>query len=74
MEAMHTSFSDIVEQVRDLDLEAKTELADLLRAWLIEERRGEIAKSARETDREHAEGRTKSGAVKDLIADLYAED
>ena len=74
MEAMHTTFSDIVEQVRGLDLEAKTELAALLHAWLIEERRGEIARSAQESDREHAEGKTKSGGVEDLMADLYAED
>lgn len=71
---MHTTFSDIVEQVRELDAESKTELLDLIRAWLIEERRDEIARNARLAEVECTRGDAKTGTVDDLMAGLYAED
>lgn len=71
---MKSSYSDIVEQVHQLDAESKADLIDLLRAWLAEERREQIAVNEKSADDEHAQGRTKSGSLKDLMADLYAED
>jgi hypothetical protein len=72
--AVETTFSDIVGSVRKLDLESKEELVALIRRWLIEERRDEILRNAAEAEAEYARGESKSGAVEDLMADLYAAD
>lgn len=71
---MQTTFSQIVEQVHQLDGKSKQDLVDLLRAWLVEERREEIFRNVQDAEREHALGRTRSGNLDDLMADLYAED
>ena len=69
---MATTFSDIVGYVRGLDVESKQELLRLIRQWLIEERRDQILRRATEAETEHPRGESKSGAVEDLMADLYA--
>jgi hypothetical protein len=71
---MQTPFAEIVEQVHQLDSNSKLELMCLLRAWLIEERREEIAGNVQAAQQEYAQGRARSGTVDDLMADLYAED
>ncbi len=71
---MPTTFSEIVDHVRQLDPESKHELLRLLRQWVVEERREEILRHAEEAETEHAHGRAKTGSVDELIADLYAED
>jgi len=71
---MNSNFSDIVDQVHHLDTQSKTELLDLLRAWLIEERREEIARNARESHEAYQRGEAKQGTAADLMADLYGED
>jgi hypothetical protein len=45
-----------------------------LQAWLIDERREEIARNVEKTLLDHANGETKNGGIDDLMADLYAED
>lgn len=71
---MSACFSDIVSQVHGLDFEEKRELLDLIRQWLVEERRSEIKVNAREALREFQEGKAKRGSLDDLMDDLYAED
>ena len=68
------TYSELVDEVRHLDQESKQELADLIHAWLVEERREEILRNARRADEEIASGQAKRGAVDDLMADLNAED
>lgn len=68
------TFSRIVDDVRRLDVESKHELLALLRKWLIEERREEIARNAELAASAHAQGQARSGNIDDLMADLYGED
>ena len=71
---MPTTFAQIVDEVHELDSESKRELVTLLKTWLIEERREEIARNAEQSEREYRAGQTQSGDTNDLMADLYAED
>ncbi len=71
---MASSFADIAAQVHQLDAEEKQELLDLIRAWLLEQRRDQIAESGRLARAAHAKGSLKTGNLDDLMADLYAED
>jgi hypothetical protein len=71
---MRASFSEIVDRIQELDSDSKEELLDLLRAWLAEDRRQEMARNAREARSEYAQGKLKTGGVDELMADLYAED
>ena len=70
---MRGSFSEIVDRIQKLDTDSKEELLGLLRAWLAEDRRQEIARNAREARGEYAQRKLKSGDIDDLMADLYAE-
>jgi hypothetical protein len=71
---MNTNYADIVQQAYQLTPDAKAELMSLLQAWLIDERREEIARNVEKTLLDHANGETKNGGIDDLMADLYAED
>ena len=71
---MPSTFSHIVEEAQQLDTGAKQELVELLLAWLAEERREHILLHARESESEYAEGKTKTGGIDDLMADLYEHD
>ena len=67
------TYSEIVEQVRQLDGDSKNDLLQLLHAWVIEERREEILRSAAAGRAEHGEGRAQCGGVDALMSDLNAE-
>ena len=71
---MATTFAQIVDEVHGLDQESKHELLEMIRAWLVEERREEICRNAVEAERELALGQVKRGSVDDLMADLHGED
>jgi hypothetical protein len=71
---MSPTFAEIVDRVRELDTESKHELMELMRVWMVEERREEILRHGQEAEAEHAQGLTKHGTVDDLMADLYAKD
>jgi len=71
---MSSTFAELVDEVQELDTDTKEELASLIKAWLIEERREGIVRNAMDTDRELQEGTSKSGGIDDLMADLDAED
>jgi hypothetical protein len=68
---METTFASVVDSVRDLPLEAKTELKDLLDSYIIEERREEILRNGEEGRKEYEEGKlTFSSNVDELMASL----
>jgi hypothetical protein len=71
---MCPTFADIMENVRVLDTEAKQDLLNTVRAWVIEERRDAMLRNAEETEKEVAEGVAKSGNLDDLRADLCSDD
>lgn len=68
---METTFASVVDSVRDLPLEAKTELKDILDSYIIEERREEILKNGEEGRIEYEKGKlTFSSNVDELMASL----
>lgn len=71
---MGPTFSDIMDSIRGLDGEAKQELLDTVRAWIIEERRDAILRNANQAEMELEQGLAKSGNLHDLKTDLYADD
>ena len=70
---MPLSFAEVVESVHELDPESKRELLDLLRAWLIEERRAEILANAGSAQAEYEQGLAKRGSLADLMEGLYGK-
>lgn len=68
---MEITFASVVDTVRDLPLDAKTELKDLLDSYIIEERRDEILKNCEEGRNEYEEGKLVfSSNVDELMASL----
>lgn len=68
------TFADVVDRAQQLGTDAKEELVGLLKAWIVEERREEIARNLDLSLQEHAEGKTTGGSVDDLMKDMYAAD
>ncbi|GAB6274803.1 MAG: hypothetical protein STSR0004_16680 [Peptococcaceae bacterium] len=67
-------FHKVIEEVKLLDLEGKIYLKDLLDKMLIEEKRKQIKKNAKESLEEYEEGRIKFGTVGDLRKEVYEDD
>ena len=67
-------FHKVIEEVKLLDLEGKIYLKDLLDKMLIEEKRKQIKKNAKESLKEYEEGRIKFGTVGDLRKEVYEDD
>ncbi len=53
---MNVSFVDVVENVKQLSIEEKQELKDLIDSYLIEERREEIYQNYQKSKQNYAEG------------------
>ena len=54
---MSTNFAGVVDEVRELSLDEKTELKDILESYIIEERRDEILQNCEEGRKEYEEGK-----------------
>ena len=54
---MSTNFAGVVDEVRELSLDEKTELKDILESYIIEERRDEILRNCEEGRKEYEEGK-----------------
>ncbi len=54
---MNTNFAGVVETVKQLSFDEKSELKNLLEGYLIEERRREILESGEESRREFNDGK-----------------
>ncbi|GAQ95562.1 hypothetical protein TAGGR_334 [Thermodesulfovibrio aggregans] len=70
---MSVKFADIVDKVRELDIESKEHLLELIKKSLIEERRKQIKKHAEESLKEFYDGRIKFGSLKDIKKVLYED-
>ena len=56
---MNTNFAGVVEDVKQLSFDEKSELKDLLELYLIEERRQEIFENGEQSKRELQNGELK---------------
>lgn len=68
---MGVKFADIVDKIKVLDIESKEYLIDLIRKFLIEERRKEIKRHAEESLKEYKEGKIKFGSLKNIKTSFY---
>lgn len=57
---MNPTFSDVVEEVKQLSFEEKQELESLIKKFIIEERREEIHTNYLKSREENSEGKLKS--------------
>ena len=68
---MEITFASVVDTVRELSLDEKTELKDLLESYIVEDRRDEILRNCEEGRKEHEEGKLVfSSNVDELMASL----
>jgi hypothetical protein len=65
-----SAFQQALEMVETLPAEQQSDLVDVIRRRLIEQRRDEIAASIRLTKADCRAGRVKKGTVADLMRDL----
>lgn len=56
---MNTTFAGVVEEVKQLSFDEKKELKDLLKVYLIEEKRQEIFENGEQSRRELEKGELK---------------
>ncbi|CAN5424758.1 hypothetical protein BH10ACI2_BH10ACI2_22560 [soil metagenome] len=54
---MEMTFASVVENVQELSIDEKTELKDLLEAYIIEDRRNAILKECEDGRREYEDGK-----------------
>lgn len=71
---MSQTFAEIVEDVQQLSLAEKEELQELLRKYLIEERRSEIRENAEAGLKEYREGKLQSFTNIDEMMDSLSHD
>jgi len=71
---MSQTFADIVEDVKQLSPEEKAELQQLLKKYLIEERRLEILENAETGLKEYREGKLQSFSNVDDLMDSLSHD
>jgi hypothetical protein len=68
---MEMTFAGVVDEVRQLSIDEKKELAEIIERDLIEERRSEILKNGEEAMKEYKEGKLVfSSNVDELMASL----
>ncbi len=66
----NVTFKDTLELVESLSDDERWSLIEIVRRRLVEERRGEIAKSVIESREDLAHGTFKKGTVDDLLREL----
>lgn len=64
---MNTTFVDVVEDVKQLSIEEKQELKDLIDSYLIEERREEIYQNFRQSKQNLADDKLQFSADLDEL-------
>ena len=62
----------VLVSIEKLDVDDQTYVSEVLSRRLIESRRAEIAKRAKEAERAYKQRKTKKGSFKDLWKDLNA--
>jgi len=63
---MSVKFADIVDKIKELDIESKEYLMELIKKFMIEERRKEIKRHAEESLKEYEAGKIKFGSLKTI--------
>ena len=71
---MSQTFAEIVEDVKQLSPGEKEELQDLLKKYLIEERRREIREDAEAGLKEYQDGKLRSFSSVDELMDSLSHD
>jgi len=71
---MSQTFAEIVEDVQQLSLAEKEELQELLRKYLIDERRSEIRENAEAGLKEYREGKLQPFTNIDELMDSLSHD
>ena len=71
---MNQTFAEIVEDVKQLSPAKKKELQELLRKYLIEERRAEIRENAEVGLKEYRDGKLKFFSNVDEMMDSLSHD
>jgi hypothetical protein len=71
---MSQTFAEVVEDVKQLSSSEKEELQELLRQYLIEERRGEILANAEAGVEEMSRGELESFSNVDELMDSLSHD
>jgi hypothetical protein len=71
---MSQTFADIVEDVKQLSPEEKAELQELLKKYLIEEKRRAILENAEAGLKEYREGKLQSFSTVDELMDSLSHD
>jgi len=72
MEERLNSINRVLEGIEKLDVDDQTYVSEVLSKRLIELRRSEIARRAKEAERAYKQRKTKKGSFKDLWKDLNA--
>ena len=67
---MNTTFVDVVEDVKQLSIEEKQELKDLIDSYLIEERRQEIYQNYQASKENLADGKLKFSSNLDELEEM----
>ena len=70
---MSVKFAQLIEKIKELDIESKEYMVDIIKKLLIEEKRREIKRHAEQGFQEFKEGRIKFGNIKDLKAALHED-
>lgn len=70
---MSVKFASIVDKIKELDVESKEYLVNLITKLLIDERRKEIKRNAEESLEEYKAGKIKFGTLRDIKTTLYEE-
>ncbi len=61
---MSAIFADVVEEIKKMDIESKIMLDDLIKHFVVEERRDEILANSEASIKEYNEGKIAFGDVK----------
>ncbi len=67
---MNTNFAEVVEDVKQLSFDEKSELKDLLELYLIEERRQEIFENGEQNRRKLENGELKFSSDTDELMEM----
>jgi len=65
-----TNIKEVLESIEDLDINEQAYILEVLSKRLVDLRRAEIARRAKEAEQAYKEGTAKIGAVEDLWNDL----
>jgi len=67
---MNTTFAGVVEEVKQLSFDEKTELKNLLESYLVEERRQEILENGEQSKQELENGKLKFSSSTDELMEM----